>query len=581
MTRQPQTLPRPRSETAGDSVELLRRRLAEAEQTLAAILGGEVDAVVVSGPEGRRVSGLEGPDRPFQVFVERMQEGALTTTADGEICYANPFFADLVGRPPEDLLGRALPDLVAEPWRGAAAQLLAAGCEHPVRGTCDLAGPDGRRVPVQLSINPLPHGRPATCCVVVTDLTEQEELEREEAARREAEAANLAKDQFLAVLSHELRTPLNAILGWAQLLAARDDVAPEQAVRGLEVIERNARAQTQLIDDLLDISRIVAGKLRLDLARVRLGEVVEAAIAAMSPAAEAKGLHVERDLQAAREVVLADPDRLQQVVWNLISNAVKYTPPEGRVTVRLGRAGDDEVEVRVEDDGEGIDPEMLPKLFQLFEQGDSGTTRRSTGLGLGLAIVKQITELHGGTVSAESNGAGKGSTFVLRLPLARHAGAGGTVAPRGEAAPGEADEPSAPPASSPDLTGLRVLLVEDEADSRDLLAHVLERCGARVDVTASAQQALARLDGDGGGFDALVSDIAMPGRDGFWLVREVRERGLDSRKLPAVALTAYARPEERRGILLAGFQIHLPKPVDHDDLCAAVASLCGRTNTSC
>jgi CheY-like chemotaxis protein len=248
-----------------------------------------------------------------------------------------------------------------------------------------------------------------------------------------------------------------------------------------------------------------------------------------------------------------------------------------------------EVEVRVEDDGEGIEPETLPKLFQLFEQGDSGTTRRSTGLGLGLAIVKQLAELHGGSITAESAGPGQGSAFVLRLPLARDGQPGGedAGAAADAAAPAE-DEPAAPPAASPDLTGLEVLLVEDEADSREILAHVLETCGATVTATASAHQALACLDGGGGGepeaatprFDVVVSDIAMPGRDGFWLIREVRERGLDSRGLPAVALTAYARPEERRRILLAGFQIHLPKPVDYDDLCAAVASLCGRTNAS-
>jgi signal transduction histidine kinase/FixJ family two-component response regulator len=418
-----------------------------------------------------------------------------------------------------------------------------------------------------------------------------------ESARREAEAAHLAKDQFLAVLSHELRTPLNAILGWAQLLASRDDVQPEQAVRGLRVIERNARAQTQLIDDLLDISHIVGGKLRLELRRVRLGTVVEAAIESVSPAAKAKGIAIDRDLDAGREVVLADPDRLQQVLWNLISNAVKYTPPEGRVALRARRDGA-EVEVRVEDDGEGIEPETLPKLFQLFEQGDSGTTRRSTGLGLGLAIVKQLSELHGGSITAESAGPGQGSVFVLRLPLARDGQIGGEDA-ADAAAPAE-DEPATPPAASPDLTGLEVLLVEDEADSREILSHVLETCGATVTAAASAQQGLAYLDGGRSGddaassgdaavspdaatprFDVLVSDIAMPGRDGFWFIRAVREHGLDSRKLPAVALTAYARPEERRSILLAGFQIHLPKPVDDDDLCAAVASLCGRTNTSC
>jgi len=533
---------------------------------------------------------VESSDRPYRTFVERMQEGALTTSSDGRICYANPYFADLVGHAAAELAGRLLVDLVAEPWRAAAAQLLAAGCSHAVRGTCNLAAADGRLVPVQLSVSPLPHSRPATCCVVVTDLTEQEELEREETARREAEAANLAKDQFLAVLSHELRTPLNAILGWAQLLAARDDLQPEQAVRGVKVIERNARAQTQLIDDLLDISRIVAGKLRLELRRVRLAEVVEASIAAMSPAAEAKGVAIVRDLHGGREVVLADPDRLQQVIWNLISNAVKYTPAEGRVAVTVRRDGSD-VEVRVEDDGEGIDPETLPKLFQLFEQGDSGTTRRSTGLGLGLAIVKQLSELHGGSITAESHGPGQGSRFVLRLPLARD-GQGGAEEDEGAGAvASDDDEPAAPPAASPDLGGLRVLLVEDEADSREILTHVLENCGAGVTAAASAHEALACHDGtgpaadadgaDGARFDVLVSDIAMPGRDGFWFIREVRERGLDSRRLPAVALTAYARPEERRGILLAGFQIHLPKPVDYEDLCAAVASLCGRTNTSC
>jgi PAS domain S-box-containing protein len=540
----------------------LRRRLAETEAKLAAALA-------------------DGSDHPYRTFVERMQEGALTTAADGTICYANPFFAELAGSTGSALEGRPLVELVAEPWRATAAQLLADGCERAVRGTCELAGPDGRQVPVHLAISPLPGGQPAAC-VVVTDLTEQVELEREEAARREAEAANLAKDQFLAVLSHELRTPLNAILGWAQLLTARDDLQPEQAVRGLKVIERNARAQTQLIDDLLDISRIVAGKLRLELRRVRLGEVVEASIAAMSPAAEAKGIAIDCDLEAGREVVLADPDRLQQVIWNLISNAVKYTPADGRVAVSLRRDGH-HVEVRVEDDGEGIDAEMLPKLFQLFEQGDSGTTRRSTGLGLGLAIVKQLSELHGGSIAAESTGSGQGSVFVLRLPLAREGqtGVDGADEPaRGRLPP---DEPTAPPAASPDLTGLRVLLVEDEADSREILSHVLESCGATVTTAASAQQALDSLAGDGGQggpFDALVSDIAMPGRDGFWFIREVRERGLDSRRLPAIALTAYARPEERRGILLAGFQIHLPKPVDPEDLCAAVASLCGRT-TSC
>ncbi|HEX2164810.1 MAG TPA: HAMP domain-containing sensor histidine kinase, partial [Thermoanaerobaculia bacterium] len=388
----------------------------------------------------------EAQDPPGRRFVERMAEGAVVAAADGAIRYANPSFAALVGRRAGELLGLPLLDLVDPVQSDAVRRLLAHGRERAVRGAADLAGADGGRVPAWLSVAPLPEAGPGACAVVVGDRREERALAREESARREAEAANLAKDQFLSVLSHELRTPLNAILGWAQLLSSRDDVQPEQAVRGLAVIERNARAQTQLIDDLLDISRIVAGKLRLELRRVRIGDVVEAALAAVAPAAAARGVRVEAISTGEEETVLADPDRLQQVVWNLLSNAVKYTPAQGRVTVQARRDGD-AVEVRVEDTGEGIDPETLPKLFQLFEQGDSGATRRSTGLGLGLAIVRHLAELHGGSAAAESAGPGRGSTFLVRLPLARED-------PGGESDPRPASEPAAPPAPSPDLSGL-------------------------------------------------------------------------------------------------------------------------------
>jgi PAS domain S-box-containing protein len=394
-------------------------------------------------------------------------------------------------------------------------------------------------------------------------------LTRERAARAEAEEANRLKDEFLATLSHELRTPLTAILGWARLLQTNDF---DQAVmtRALETIERNARAQNQLIDDLLDTSRIITGKLRLDVRSVDLADVITAAADAVRPAADAKAIRLQTLLDPQAGPVSGDPDRLQQVVWNLLSNAIKFTPKGGRVQVRLERVNS-HVEIIVSDNGMGIAPEFLPHVFDRFRQADQATTRTHGGLGLGLSIVRQLVELHGGTVSVESEGEGLGTTFKLNLPL---------LAVRQEPT-GEPPRihPTArvavPLACPPELEGLRVLVVDDESDTRELLEAVLSSCGARVTPTASVAEALEHIGREQ--FDVLVTDIGMPGEDGYSLIEKVRmlpaERG---GTLPAAALTAYARMEDRVRALRSGFQIHVPKPVDPTELITVVANLAGR-----
>ncbi len=385
---------------------------------------------------------------------------------------------------------------------------------------------------------------------------------REQAARAEAETANRAKDEFLATLSHELRTPLNAILGWAQLLRAHRD--PATVERALETIERNAKLQAQLVEDLLDLSRIVAGKVRLDTRPVNVPAVVEAAVDSVRPAAAAKGIELAVGLDPTATPVLGDPDRLQQVLWNLLSNAVKFTPRGGQVQVRLDRT-DSQVRIRVTDSGQGIRPEVLPFVFDRFRQGDSTTTRAHGGLGLGLAIVRHLVELHGGLVSAESAGEGHGATFTVRLPLMP------IRLPEGEATPLARLE-------GPRCDGLRVLVVDDEPDSRELVAAFLGACGADVETVGSAAAALAAVKARRP--DVLVSDLAMPAADGFELIRAVRalppERG---GRVPAVALTALAGAETRVRALVEGFDGYVAKPVEPLELAAVVVSLAGRARS--
>ena len=394
-------------------------------------------------------------------------------------------------------------------------------------------------------------------------------LDSERAARAAAEHASRMKDEFLATLSHELRTPLGAILGWSHMLRTKS-VGPDELRKGLETIERNARMQTQLIEDLLDMSRITSGKVRLDVQPVQPASVVEAALETVRPAAEAKGIRLERLIDPLAGPVSGDPSRLQQVVWNLLNNAIKFTPREGKVQVVLARVNS-HIEISVADTGVGIEPDFLEHVFDRFRQADSSTTRRYGGLGLGLAIVRHLVELHGGTVRAASEGAGKGSTFSVHLPLAIvHRAGGGEPRQHPSAAP-----PIAVDFRAIDLSGLKVLVVDDQPDARELVARVLQECKAEVITAANAEEALILVERERP--DVLVSDIGMPDVDGFELIKRVRALG-EKRggKVAAIALTAFARSEDRTKALQHGFQVHVSKPVEPEELIATVASVAGR-----
>jgi signal transduction histidine kinase len=388
-------------------------------------------------------------------------------------------------------------------------------------------------------------------------------LARERAARAQAEEANRAKDEFLAIVSHELRTPLSAMLGWSRMLAT-DKLDPETVKRGIEAIERNARAQTQLIGDLLDISRITTGKLHLNARPLKLDPIISGVLDAMSPAAQAKQISLQMKLAEDAGLISGDPDRMQQIVWNILSNAIKFTPAGGRVEVAVSRI-DTCVEISVADTGQGISAEFLPHVFERFRQADSSTTRKFGGLGLGLSIVRHLVELHGGLIQVQSEGEGKGSTFTVKFPLLPpfeeiDKDVGQVVASES----GGGDDPS--------LDGLRVLVVDDDSDSRAVIAEMLLQFGAEVLGVASVQEALQALElWDP---NVLLSDIEMPNEDGYSLLQKVRGmHGRDGGLIPAAALTAYGRPEDRVRAIKAGYQMYLPKPVDPHELAVVVASL--------
>jgi PAS domain S-box-containing protein len=434
---------------------------------------------------------------------------------------------------------------------------------------------DGRRVHVEFVSNIYQEDHHSVIQCNIRDISERKRFEDEREAhlhneqllRMEAETANRAKDTFLATLSHELRTPLSAIVGWTSIL--RGQGCNESDLKeGLEAIERNSKAQLQLIDDVLDVARMVSGKLRLEIRPCELMDVIKAGLEVVRPAAEAREITLNVQLDPSASRASCDPARIQQVVWNLLSNAIKFTPQGGTVGITLARVKS-ALQIQVSDSGQGIDPELLPFVFERFRQADSSTRRRFGGLGLGLSIVKQIVEMHGGTVEARSDGEGKGSTFIIRLPI------------RAVQVDESDDEPTgaadASTSSLPDvhLDGLRILVVDDEADARRLLVKVLQDAGAIVTAASSAAEAMEALPKTRP--DVLVSDIGMPDMDGLDLIRKVRASGHQAKELPAVALTAFVHKSDQRQALLAGFQVHVPKPVDPHDLLAVVASLAGRT----
>jgi CheY-like chemotaxis protein len=386
-------------------------------------------------------------------------------------------------------------------------------------------------------------------------------------ARQAAEDANRVKDEFLATLSHELRTPLNAVLGWARLLRGARLEEPQRA-KALETIERNVKMQQEIIEDLLDVSRIISGKLRLDVSRVAFAPIVEAAVETLRPMAVAKSVKVQTALSSNDGLVLGDANRLQQVVWNLVSNAVKFTPKGGRVQVTLRRVNS-HVELTVADTGRGIEPGFLPHVFDRFRQSDAGTTRTTGGLGLGLAIVRHLVEMHGGAVSAASDGDDRGATFTVTLPLAVLSDAPPV---RGPKAPPSAASFVEPPLDVRALDGVHVLVVDDDPDTRELVRVVLTECGADVRIAAAAAEGWALLRQWNS--DVILSDVGMPEQDGYTFIEKVRADGI---RVPAAALTAYARSSDRVRALSAGFQAHLAKPAEPAELVALVASLAGRT----
>ncbi|MBD3884129.1 PAS domain-containing protein [Phormidium tenue FACHB-886] len=498
------------------------------------------------------------------------------TILDFEWIYANPKATALLSRSMEALIGQRLLEVLPDDKTGRE---LFESCVDVVEtgnpsDTERLYSSEGGSRWFRSMVVKLNDG----VAISFSDITsrkqaEQEReqlLERERAAREQAETANQIKDDFLAVLSHELRSPLNPILGWAKILQSQK-LNDSTMQLGLEVIERNAKLQTQLIDDLLDISRILRGKLNLNVAVVDLVETIEAALETVRLAAEAKSIQIETRLDPEVGGVLGDAARLQQVLWNLLSNAIKFSSANGRVEVTLTYSGDSSsaVQIQVSDSGKGIHPDFLPHIFDTFRQADSSITRKFGGLGLGLAIVRRLVELHGGTVWAESPGEGKGTTVTVRLPLL-------VAAKRPTDHPAALD--SAQFAGSDNfsqvLQGLKILAVDDEADMRNYLAFVLELAGARVTLAASAKEAIAAFSEAKP--DLLISDIGMPEVDGYTLLQQLRSTLPHSEQIPAIALTAYVGELNQQQALAAGFQQHVGKPIEPHNLIEAIAKLMGR-----
>jgi PAS domain S-box-containing protein len=501
----------------------------------------------------------------------------LIADRNGTIVLANEQTEKLFGYDRHELNGHPVevlvPERLRQPHVNHRSTYVLNPRPRPMGANLDLYArrKNGEEFPVEISLSPLEGETGMLVIAAIRDIT----IRR--AAQSLAEDANRIKDEFLATLSHELRTPLTSILGWTTILAS-NSLDADATNRAIQSIMRSARQQTSLIDDLLDVSRIVTGNLRLTVEPVALTPVVEAAVDAARPAASAKSIELQVVLDSSDIVVPGDHARLQQIVWNLMSNAVKYTPKHGHILVTLARI-DSMAEVTVKDSGRGISPSFLPYVFDRFRQAESTTTRATGGLGLGLAIVRHLVDLHGGTVEAQSEGENRGSTFTVRLPIRA------IMATRGRPSPALLQKtPSLPDADALrkvpiDLRGITVLVVDDDEATREMLDTLISLRGGQTLGAASVAEALDLLAKNHP--DVLLCDIGMPGEDGYSLIRQIRPRGpAEGGRIPAIALTAYARAEDRTRALLAGFQTHLAKPVEPTELLAVIAALVGRTGPS-
>ena len=548
-------------------LEELRDRLREAEQTLSAIRNGEVDSLIVTGPHGDQVFSLKGAEQPYRIFVEQMQEGAVTLTHDGTILYANHRFAQMVKARLEKVIGSQLQSFIRAGDQAGLAAVLASRDASTVQYV--LSAGDGSFIPVQLSFHQLPVEDVEVISLVVTDLTEQQEkreladalsnlraaqeqLQRQndelQTARAAAEAASDAKDNFLAALSHELRTPLTPVLLTIAAMES-DDAIPQSLRRDLKVLRRNVELEARLIDDLLDLTRIVHGKVELQPEVTDVHAVLDAALEIARPEIDAKGLQLVRDLRAVESHIAGDVVRIQQVLWNLVRNAAKFTPAGGRVIVRSD--GDDStIRISIADTGIGIDPESIGKIFTPFEQADRSVTRQFGGLGLGLTISKRLAEMHGGTITAASDGPGKGSTFTLTLPTVGPAGSSATNDTRSVARLSRSTN-----GGNYTPKRLRILLVEDHDDTRRSMARLLGRNHHVCDVESIA---LALAAAQTQSFDLVISDLGLPDGSGLDLMRRLRQQ----HGLTGICLTGYGMEDDLAQSNEAGFRLHLTKPVD-------------------
>jgi PAS domain S-box-containing protein len=519
-------------------------------------------------------------DALLAAIVESSEDAIASKTLEGIVTSWNQAAERLFGFTAAEMIGQSIRKIIPPELQHEEDRILAdlRQGNRIERYQTERLHKDGRRVQISLTISPVRDacGRIVGAAKIAHDVTALREreaqlrqiaadrealLQSERAARADAERLSRLKDEFLATLSHELRTPLNAIQGWTQILR-HQHASTQDFERGLEAIERNVRAQTQIVNDLLDMSRIIAGQVLLDVRPMSLQHVVQSALDTIHPSADSKGIRIRTLIDSKIGPVRGDPHRLQQVLWNLLANAVKFTPKGGRIGVTVERI-DSHIEVAIEDSGIGIEPEFLPYVFDRFRQGDAGISRRYGGLGLGLSIVKSLVELHGGSVRVKSGGRDQGSTFTVALPLFYVRPEDARQLATARAALGTS--------SAPRLPDTHVLIVDDDLEGCALMARMIESRGAQVRCVGSAQAALELLAHER--FDILLSDIGMPDMDGYDFIRRVRELPNErAHSIPAIAITAYARQEDRHRALLAGYQMHLAKPVEASELFAAIAS---------